>query len=50
MAFPEGKSTFNAPPQSSIYWENEENVVHFISELKEKFDNIDNTKILTRKN
>ena len=38
LAFPEGKSTFNTPPQSSKYWENEENVDRFISELKQKYN------------
>ena len=37
MACPAGKSAFNAPPQSSRYWENKENVDDFISKLKEKY-------------
>ena len=38
MACPEGKSAFNAPSQATRYWENEENVDDFISELKEKYN------------
>ena len=38
MGFPEGKSTFNNPPQSSGYWDNQENIDKFLSEIKEKYN------------
>ena len=38
MACPEGKSTFTNPPQSSGYWENQENIQNFLSKLKEKYN------------
>ena len=38
MACPEGKSIFNNPPQESGYWENKENVLRFLSNLKEKYN------------
>ena len=39
MAFPEGKSIFNGPKQAKPlgYWENEENILQFLSEIKEKY-------------
>ena len=37
MACPEGKSIFKNPRHSSIYWENEENIMKFLSEIKENF-------------
>ena len=37
MACPEGKSIFNNPPQSSGYWENQENVIQFLSKIEEKY-------------
>ena len=38
MACPEGKSTFKIPPQSPGYWENQENILKFLSKLKEKYN------------
>ena len=38
MACPEGKSIFNNPPQSSGFWENQENIDNFISKIKEKYN------------
>ena len=38
MACPEGKSTFNRSQQSSKYWENQENIDNFLSELKAKYN------------
>ena len=38
MACPEGKSTFNNPKQTLGYWENQENILHFLSKLKEKYN------------
>ena len=38
MACPEGKSTFNTPRQSSRYWENKENILKFLSEIKRKYN------------
>ena len=38
MACPEGKSTFNKPPQASGYWENQENIDHFLSKIKQKYN------------
>ena len=37
MACPEGKSTFNNPPQSSGYWEHQENILNFLSKIKQKY-------------
>ena len=51
MAFPEGKSKFNKPNQSSGYWENKENVQNFLLELKEKYNlnTIDDWSSITQK-
>ena len=38
MACPEGKSSFNNPYQSSGYWDNQENILNFLSEIKEKYN------------
>ena len=38
MGCPEGKSTFNNPPQSPGYWENQENIDNFLSKIKEKYN------------
>ena len=38
LACPEGKSIFTNPPQPSGYWEKEENVVEFLSKIKEKYN------------
>ena len=38
MACPEGKSMFNNPKQSAGYWESEENVLQFLSELSLKYN------------
>ena len=38
MACPEGKSIFNNPKQPSGYWENKENILHFLSKIKEKYN------------
>ena len=38
MACPEGKSIFNNPKQSPGYWENRENILNFLSEIKEKYN------------
>ena len=38
MACPEGKSTFDSPPQTSGYWENQENIDNFLSKIKEKYN------------
>ena len=35
MAYPEGKSSFNNP---SGYWENQENIDNFLSQIKEKYN------------
>ena len=37
MACPEGKLSFNIPPQVSGYWDNEENIIQFLSKIKEKY-------------
>ena len=37
MACPEGKSLFNNPNKPSGYWENKENVLQFLSQIKQKF-------------
>ena len=36
MACPEGKSSFTNPPHTSGYWENQENIDNFLSNLKIK--------------
>ena len=38
MACPEGKSIFNNPKQGAGYWENEENILQFLSKIKEKYN------------
>ena len=38
MACPEGKLIFTSPPQVSKYWENKENVINFLSYIKEKYN------------
>ena len=38
MACPEGKSIFKRPTQPSGYWKNKENVLKFLSEIKEKYN------------
>ena len=38
MACPEGKSVFNNQKQSAGYWENKENIHHFLLTLKEKYN------------
>ena len=38
MACPEGKSTFNDPKQASGYWESKENILSFLSKIKEKYN------------
>ena len=38
MACPEGKASYNKPKHSSEFWENEENVLKFLSEIKEKYN------------
>ena len=38
VACPEGKSLYNNPPQASGYWEKQENVLNFLSELKQKYN------------
>ena len=38
MACPEGKSTFNNPPQAPGYWEKQENIDNFLSKIKEKYN------------
>ena len=38
MACPEGKSIFTNPPQPASYWDNKENILQFISKLKEKYN------------
>ena len=38
MACPEGKSFFKNPKQSIGYWKNEENILKFLSDLKEKYN------------
>ena len=38
MACPEGKSVFNNQKQSAGYWENIENIQHFLLTLKEKYN------------
>ena len=38
MACPEGKSIFNNPKHSSGYWEKQENIDHFLSKIKEKYN------------
>ena len=38
LACPEGKSSFNNPNQTSGYWENKENILQFLSSIKEKYN------------
>ena len=38
MACPEGKLMYNNPKQTSGYWDNEENVLQFLSTIKEKYN------------
>ena len=38
MACPEGKSIFNNPPQIAGYWDNQDNIVNFLSKLKQKYN------------
>ena len=38
MGCPEGKSLFNKPNQKSGYWENKENILQFLSKIKEKYN------------
>ena len=38
MACPEGKSIFNNQSKPSGYWENKENVLKFLSEIKQKYN------------
>ena len=38
MACPEGKSIFNNPKQTSGYWENQEKIFDFLSQIKEKYN------------
>ena len=38
MACPEGKLMFKNPKQISGYWENKENIEHFLSKIKEKYN------------
>ena len=38
IACPEGKSSFNKPPQTPKYWDNQENILQFLSKIKEKYN------------
>ena len=38
LACPEGKLIFNNPPKSSGYWENKDNILDFLTEIKEKYN------------
>ena len=38
MGCPEGKSSFNNPKPPKGYWENQENILHFLSTIKEKYN------------
>ena len=38
MACPKGELTFNNPPQSSGFWEKQENILNFLSKIKEKYN------------
>ena len=38
MACPEGKSIFRHPKHSPGYWENQENILQFLYEIKEKYN------------
>ena len=38
MACPEGKFLFNNPQHPSGYWENKENILQFLSKIKEKYN------------
>ena len=38
MACPEGKSIFTNPPQSPGYWESTENILKYLSKIKEKYN------------
>ena len=38
MGCPEGKSSFNNPPQPAGYWDNQENIDNFLSKIKEKYN------------
>ena len=38
MACPEGKSVFDKQPKSSLYWENENNILEFLSTVKQKYN------------
>ena len=38
MACPEGESTFKLPKQSIGYWDNKENILQFLKEIKQKYN------------
>ena len=38
MGCPEGKSSFDKPPQPKGYWDNQENIDNFLSKIKEKYN------------
>ena len=38
MGCPEGKLIFNIPPQPPGYWDNQENIDNFLSEIQEKYN------------
>ena len=38
IAYPEGQSIFDVPPQPSGYWESQENIDTFLSQIKQKYN------------
>ena len=51
MGFPEGKQFFNKSPKPTGYWDNKENVIQFLKQLKEKLNlkTIDDWNSITNK-
>ena len=51
IACPEGKKYFNNPPQPPGYWDNKENILQFLSELKEKYNvkTLEDWNLITKK-
>ena len=51
LACPEGKLYFNKPNQPSGYWDNKENILHFLQEIKEKYNlkSPDDWNLITQK-
>ena len=47
IACPEGKYLFKKSPKSSKYWDNKENIIHFLHQIKEKL-NLNDWNLLSR--